>query len=195
MPRLVTASAWVLCALLTMMVGCQAVTSQALPGEPEDATAKTLQGVWQLADTVIYVKAVGQGQVSLAIPKWEDDRWQLETHTFHITRAGDALYASLHHPAEGDDPGGYQFLRLIPDNNDKPLHLTMLHPNIRVFAQAVDEGKIEGTVRLQKDGKAPDHVHLTASAQALTAFLDAAKAGVQFNLNQPLVLRRLAGLK
>jgi len=196
---------------LILLVGCQAVTSTAMIGDKSEKVAQAVQGVWKFNDAVFYAKATGNGRVDLSTVQWKDDKWQLQTFTLYATTLGDHAYLNVQ-PVENNASQStakpsdkeakdapvptYAILQLLYDVDSGARtadSLVVLMPRQQAFESAVTQGKLPGKVDGKSEGKPAPHVHLTASAQVLNAFVQAAGQKL-FDDAHPQVLTRLATL-
>lgn len=181
------------------MVGCQSVDSTAMLGQPSETVAKAVNGVWKLNDAVFYAKALGHdGQVQLASVQWKKDKWQMQTYTLYATTLGDQAYLNLStqtgDQAKADSVQKYHFMKLLYDvkSGQKPKYgMVILNPKLGSFVDAVKDGKLPGKVDLDKKTNEPTNVHLTATAEALAAFVQGNHNQKLFDEEHPQMLLRL----
>jgi hypothetical protein len=194
---------------LILLVGCQSVTSTAMIGDKSEKVAQAVQGVWKFNDAVFYAKATGNGRVDLSTVQWKDDKWQLQAFTLYATTLGDQAYLNVlpvennaNQPtAKPSDKKAkeapaptYAILQLLydVDSGAKSVDsLVVLMPRLQAFETAVTQGKLAGKLNGKSEGKPASNVHLTASAQVLNAFIQAAGQKL-FDEAHPQVLTRLA---
>jgi len=98
----------------------------------------------------------------------------------------DALYLNLRLTEPEEEPVRYGVLRMTFDNEHEQMVLWGM--KYETFEEAVEKGRLKGRI---ERGKHPETVHLEASSEELAAFVRPEEVGRQFEVDSPLVLRRV----
>ncbi len=171
------------------LTSCDSVTSTQRVGEPstnEELNA-SLDGAWLAApEEVLFVKHVKDGELRIAGVEWKDDHFELKEFTGYVTIEQDVPYVNVVSLESDKDKPEYSFLRLAQTHGED---IVVYRPNAATFAKAVEEKKLPGTVKKEQYSTS---VKLSADKDAMDAFIDPEKVGQQFEIDTPIVLRRVA---
>ncbi|NLX21087.1 MAG: hypothetical protein GXY55_05355 [Phycisphaerae bacterium] len=180
---------WSLLLLVPLLLAsCDSVISTVPLGTPSQDAAvnKSLDGVWLGGDgQVLYIKHVNDGELRIAGVEWKDGRFQLSELAAYLTIEQDVRYVNLVDPESDKEKPKYLLARLAPTTGDD---LVVYPPQAAAFAEAVNERRLSGTVTKHKHSTA---VELTADKDRLDAFVDPEQVGRQFQIDTPVVLRRI----
>lgn len=185
---------------LLAITGCKSVTTTSIVGTPSAKDATSIEGIWKFEDTVLYAKALENGQFMFANIDWKENQWKTGQRIATVTTIGQhtLLYVGTSKPAEGADDSKpikdqpdehYMFFKLIY-YNDKPDTLVAYIPNPDVFAKAIQSGKLKGDVERNSNDKV-QKVAVTSTAQEFQAILEDASQDDLFIMKSPLVLLRV----
>lgn len=185
-----------------LLVGCNSVFTDHPIGYPLDAeddegVSRSLSGVWALdggttndGHAVIHTQYFGGGRLAFATVSYAETGFTVNESVAVITtnRDDDAPAAFLNLRHERDDGSiVYQPYRLAMTNAERALVLHI--PNRDHFRALVAEGKAPGRIEGEDDDV---QVFLTGTSEELAKLFDPAQAGDQFDLNSPIVYRRVA---
>jgi hypothetical protein len=190
------------CLLVGLCCGCTVVESD----HPlSDAKTHTIDdrvlGEWKSVDPQTKEDAGNTAeQRKIVVRKVGHDRYEAVSEekgkpaSFYLTKLGDGRYLSIEN-IDDDASGGYLLLEYKFVGDD--WHVYMLHPDLT--ANAIQHGKIEGTVRhaeMQEDDDPNEprevrEVRLTASTHHLRAFFATPAGQALFHTAEPvLILQR-----
>lgn len=190
---------WIAAGLLALaaaaLSGCDSMTSVHLLGTAlGEQEAERFEGTW-IADSeddgaVLFVRHAGQGRLRLAAVDWKDGDFKLERFDAVLTSHDSVVYLNLADPepaAQQDRPGEGPWYFLFR------CHLTegaawILYPaRVEAFARGVEAGKLGGTVHRNS----VTTVWVEGSKDQYDGFVRTELAAAQFELESPLVLRRV----
>jgi hypothetical protein len=179
----------VLCLLALSTFGCHTVYIREPLGDEDPTVYKSLAGAWTNDDRqVIQVHVSKRGQLFAGSVEWDDatEKFKSETVNICATKAGNLRFVQ----AKGVDPkladSHFAFGRYeIEDGKTVRIYW----PNAAIFEEAVNGGKLKGTVvKKQFDTE----VRLDEPSAALLAFIT--KTGVDACFEKkPFTLKLLHG--
>jgi hypothetical protein len=180
---------WLIPAAVVISAGCSEVSTPYPVGIPvTQEQAEAFNGTWQHEEGLFHLRHAGDGRMILAQLEWDADegRFELMQDTLVLGRIGQAIV--LNFPKD-DNPGRYEFVlvQLAEEN-----HLLVWLATVQAYADAVGAGKIEGTIE-PISGKASD-VRITTEKAAFDAFLAEQPWCAMFDLEKPIVFRRVLDL-
>ena len=167
--------------------GCTSVTitqplGTPLPAEEHDA----FEGSWQLGSAVIHAKAAQGPELKLAMVQWEDGKgWKLVETTAVLTEHDGSRFLNVRDAEAPKESPRYFFLRYVAPEDDTRV---LYGPNVETFAAAVEGGRLKGKV---EEGENTKHVRLSSRAEELQAFIGREKLADQFDIDSPMLLRRV----
>ena len=189
--RTILLAGWTLVGLLGI-TGCSSVTSLHPVGTPVAAEqGKKLDGAWLTDDNVFYLKYLANGKLRIAGVEWKDDQFKLHTMEGFFGQDDGIYYLSVKNDGKDQSPPTYTFVRLAMPNKRT---LVVFPPHVEAFQKAVQSGHLTGEVD-GEEGDSDASVRLQGSKKQVDDFIDGNKAGEQFDLDSPLVLKRLGKLK
>ena len=169
--------------------GCSTVTSTERLGVPAtDEAIKELNGVWLgNNEIIVYVQPLTEGELRIAGVEWDGERFKLQEMTAFLATDQGVAYINLVNPEAPAGREEFMFLRMA--SIDGRRMLVLYPPNADTFEKAVSDEQIPGAVKNEQFSKT---VQLRPGKGELDAFIEPDKAGEQFDLDMPLVLRRIA---
>ena len=177
---------WVLSAAVVMSAGCSEVSTPYPVGTPvTQEQAEAFNGTWQHEEGLSHLRHAGDGKMVLAHLEWDadDGRFELTQDTLVLGRIGQATV--LNFPKD-DDSSRYYFVLV---QLDEGAHLLAWEAAVQAFADAVGAGKIEGIFENAND------VRITTEKVAFDAFLAEQPLHAMFDLETPMVFRRVLDLR
>jgi len=165
---------------------CSSVTAtQPLPRMEDFGEQEKLEGTWSDGDQVLHLAFDDQGVIHFAGVSWQEDHFGLERGEATVSEGVDLNLLSIRVQEKGEWLEGYIFAQFrITDRGDLLLWL----PEVDAFADAVDDGRLEGIV---ERGKYGTDVSITANPEDLHAFINDPARPHLFNLTDPIILRRV----
>lgn len=169
-------------------LGCSSVTTiQPLPWKIETADQERFEGTWIFADGSLQIRFAATGVARFAGLDWEDDRFQLERGEMTICHGEELDFLSVRTEEDGTWMDRYYLVQYrFTDEGDLVLWL----PNAEAFADAIAQGRLEGTVEGEDCCK---DVTITGPPDALLALIDDADDSELFDYREPMILRRVTG--
>lgn len=181
----------VLLLLLLAAAGCNAVSSKAILGAPDDVS-DALNGTWVHEDEAFTVKHVGGGKLKIAATVWQGEEFVLSQTEAFATVLNDLQFINLRDERSTDEDPNYSFyLRQHPDDAST---IILYPPNATYFKTAVEGGRLAGTVKKQQHHEGVvqlEGVSLQADKESLDAAITAEAVAQQFDFQSPIVLRRV----
>jgi len=177
--------------LLFCLSGCSIVSSKSTVGTPvqEDLSGQ-FDGVWEGDSGICYIKYSGEGRLQIANVEWQDDKFRLKIMEGILTQCGDRKFVNFPDPeTSGENRTDYIFAyySFVGDNL-----LAVWMPKINVFEKAVSDGEIRGKVI---EGKYSTSVQIDESEESLCRFIQSRNTEELFDLEEPLVYRRIKKLE
>jgi hypothetical protein len=194
-----TAACLSLC-LLAGIQGCKSVVSDHLIGQPLDAEqAAEYEGVWGTGDSILYLKHVEGGTLVMAGVEWEEDAFNLESHTIVVTSHRDTRFVlgagkedeseahANNQAAESVEPDSkpWSLMGILVSSSDGSL--VLYATRFDGFKQAMDDGQLE--CELKDDDRT---LHIQGDKAALDAFIQPDNLHKLFNYQKPGVLTRIS---
>jgi hypothetical protein len=172
---------------LISVVGCSSVTVREPLGESVSNAQKSLIGTWVNDDgEILEVRVSKLGHLIVGGLEWDDAKgeFKAESINVHATKAGKLqLIHAKFDPKSADERfvfGRYE----IEDGKV----MRVFSPVVSVFENAVDSGKLKGTV---KKKRYETEVRLDASAEAVLDFITKTGAGVCFEKEPAITFKLL----
>ena len=167
---------------LALTVGCSSVVmKEPFPATPlTDKERSTMQGVWKLDQTVVYLSFDSNSVPWIATVERKDGDMVLQKYKLAFTKHKDALYVSM--PAEPDATNQFVFAE-VADNGST---LVAWMPNIGFFEEQIGNDTLKGKV--EKDKHSTTILLETPAAEILEFISSNADS---FDYRHPLVFQRL----
>lgn len=167
-------------------LGCSSVTTvDPLPWKTEPTDQERFEGTWLIGDGALQIRFAETGVARFAGLDWQDGRFQLEQGEMTICHGEELDFLSVHAQEDGAWMDGYYLVQYrFTDDGDLVLWL----PDPEAFADAVTEGRLEGTV--EGEGCCKD-VIVTSPPAELLELIDDADDLELFDYREPMILRRL----
>lgn len=177
---------------VVFLAGCWNVLSTKPLGAPAtDVELSELEGVWAWPDvTAFHVKHLSGNEFLVAWLQWKDGEFKKTEVKAVATKEEGVTYLNVVSPMD-TDAEQYYILRLALFGKDTAV---LYIPDPTAFATAVESGVVPGRVSRDSRGRVTK-VYLSPTGDELERLVDPKLAGTQFNLNAPVVLRRIAGRK
>jgi hypothetical protein len=155
-----------------------------LAPEAVEDLAEQFDGVWLWQGARIYVKCVADGTLQLGFVGSDKNARQftVDNDTLFLTIHEDRLYMNIPE-TEYEQDTEYTFFRYTFATENS---LVLWQPRAGVFASAVRNGELEGTV--EDDGSI---VRVTSTKDELLMFIRDERFAEQFEVEDPIVLRKL----
>jgi hypothetical protein len=175
--------------------GCSSVVSVHPVGaritDENSESLQTIAGVWYAADLgTVFIKTVPGGELKIAGMEWSNDAFSCDTITAILAENDGRLFINITDFGDEDGPKETNHLFMWVATLDENMVLFM--PDPAAFAAAVEAKEIAGEVSKDNDSTT---VRLSAEKEKLDAFLAGARMRQIFDVERPLVLRRIGELK
>ena len=176
--------------LMTAGAGCSTVTTQRPLPHVESAAElsdrEQLEGSWACRGAVVQLRFRDDGTGVFAAIDWEGDTFVLEQHELMVVTADHRHYFSVRVFEDGAWHETYYLVEYrITDDGD----LVVWEPIVKAFSDAVESGRLEGSVRR---GEYSNDVVLSGDPQAILAFLTQQDPEELFDLADPVICHRVA---
>ena len=172
--------------LVWLLSGCSSVvTLQPLPQTIDQQEYDLLEGDWIAEDSVVSLRFARDGIGRIATLDWRDDQFRIDEAELRICKVPGKSYFTIRVREKGKWEDWYYVVRYcVTSRGDLVIWL----PIVDAFSAAVVEGKLEGTV---EKGKWSTQVTLAGAPSDILAFLNDLRNENLFELEDPIVLRRL----
>lgn len=174
--------------LLLALPGCSFVTSSEILGEPTTdkmITDLALDGAWSIDDGVLFVQRISGHELKVASVDWEEGRFEMQEATVLFTTDDEVTYVVLLNPDTPEGKPEFLFCRVLMATEST---IVIIPANPDTFQKAVEDGALAGNVKREQYSTI---TQLTATTEDLNRFVDPKKVGEQFDLDLPIVLKRL----
>lgn len=172
--------------LLLLPGGCSYVAIlQPLPQAEDPAAQALLEGDWLSGDMVVSLRFASNGIGCIAGLDWKDDHFRIDEGELIVSNAGEKSYFSARFRNNEKWEDRYYFVRYrLTSQGD----LLLWPPVVSTFEQAVKAGSLAGTV---EKGAWGTRVIVTSDPEKLLKYLSEQGTGVQFDYEDPTVLKRI----
>jgi len=174
-----------LVAVFLFAAGCSSVSSMHPVGVADAELGERLTGTWEANGESVHIHHIADGVIRIAGVQWKDNAFKLSEFTATVTRNKLVGYVNLWHEGKEDEPTTYSFMRILSVDDE---HLVVVGPEVGAFKQAVNDGDLKGTVTERENSTS---VVLKGEKGELDDYILPSRAGQQFSLSSPMVLRRL----
>lgn len=165
--------------------GCSSVSITQPLSERSTVDQQKFAGTWVFDDQTIQVTFSDDGVGHLAGLQWDSGDYRITRAEIIVTQGKDCNYLSICSKDNGKKGDGYSFAQYT---FTEPGDLVLWAPNVSAFAEAVDAGKLEGSVKREEYTV---NVKITSPPTKVLAFLDDPANTWLFEYKRPLVLRKL----
>ena len=173
---------------VTGLTGCSTVVSKNQLGAAAPAEeTKQLEGVWLAGENSdpLVIKHIKDNELRIAGVEWKANKFSLIELTAFVNAIEDQRYVNVVDSESPPDQPQFTFAKLIAPNDDC---LLVCLASVKSFEQAVEAGRLSGTIKKDKNSTT---VTLDSSTEDLNRFIDPLKSAEQFEIESPLVLRRV----
>jgi hypothetical protein len=165
--------------------GCSSVTiKEPLPMISDAAENARFQGEWVSGDQTFYMGFGSNGIGQFVGVDWENDQFQLEKGELIVSK-GPNSFLSVRVMEKGKWQEGYFFVQY---HFTREGDLLLWRPEANTFADAVEKGKLKGTI---EKGKSYVSVAITSPPEKILAFVNDPLNGALFDFKEPMVFKRL----
>ena len=195
-----------------LLSGCASISSKSMVGERlNDEMSEKLDGIWECEGGGIeYAKYLKNGELRLAGVEWEDTGFKFDETTFNLTKCGERTFINIPDTKiseNNDSKFRFYCFSFSADNT-----LIVWAPHVDVFAKAIDSGEIQGEVKIKTKKVRPSSettvdssekttvsksisaVYIDESSDALCKFINEKGLSVLFDVENPIIYRRIEKL-
>jgi hypothetical protein len=172
--------------LVLALAGCSSVTiKQPLPRTADSAEQARFEGEWVTGDQIIYMRFGSNGIGQFAGVDWKNGQFTCEKGEFIVSKGTASNFLSVRIPENGKMQEMYFFVQYYFTREGE---LVVWLPEAKAFADAVEKGKLLGTV---ERGKSSISVVLTGTPEKILAFLNDPANGTMFDYKEPMIFKKL----